>query len=718
MPTKAVCPNCGLMGTAPDEAVGRSVKCRGCNHSFVVGGTAPAKRKVDPGPAAPSPSPRAARTPMSSANVPEEAPIVFRCPKCGSKMESPSRMAGQKIDCRLPGCGQRLQIPAISAVPDPDNRTVQRRQHQVGNFAPIGRQYRYLERGQPSGPLSLKQMQERVATSQLHRQDLVWVEGTPDWVAAEQISELFAKIPVAVVLARTADEPLVPVEDLGLAPYLTPMDRNQNRRAPRSHDDDDEPTPARSRMKCSDFSLSRDFGRICWGATLWLNLLRAASAGLVWGIVMYLNLPHDRQHERQLAFLMPIALPVGYLFIYLPIGLICAYLSQRGLPWLGLFAIFLALGILAGDPLVFILHKVFPRAVPVERFGLLHFKMVMWVFDPSYNAQSASATPRPARRQQITPSALLGVFLLCCLVLACTSVAFYWFGGTMVLRDGPILPPVAGNNNLKDSAKINIPPTDTKAEIVKKSNPQPLPVITEFQGWDLEVTDSENKVVLLRRVDKLRAHGGHGVMWIQGLEWDMVNTVDVKLVKGNSGAIDSQFMVEAHLKNGATRTATWGGVLMETAWLKGQTDSGGREIVFSAVRRIVVLGKSQMADAGVAPKKQDIDLEDQRFKTQWTFLHPASYSGQVWVQMEPKLENRDKAHEYTIRWGTWEYSSVLNFKDRKTINLLHTKRADGSSIPIVFNISPACDVKFGQGKVAGYSQDINFGWKQVAGSKF
>jgi hypothetical protein len=57
-----------------------------------------------------------------------------------------------------------------------------------------------MQNGQQVGPFPLNQMWQRVASGKLGGDDLVWVEGTPAWVAAREVALLFpngATTPVA-----------------------------------------------------------------------------------------------------------------------------------------------------------------------------------------------------------------------------------------------------------------------------------------------------------------------------------------------------------------------------------------------------------------------------------------------------------------------------------------------------------------------------------------
>lgn len=81
----------------------------------------------------------------------------------------------------------------------------------------VNMQYYCLEKGQPFGPLTWKQMQHRVASRQLHLEDLIWVEGSPQWVAAREVPELFPPrppLPSAPVLVEEQEELVRVVFDL------------------------------------------------------------------------------------------------------------------------------------------------------------------------------------------------------------------------------------------------------------------------------------------------------------------------------------------------------------------------------------------------------------------------------------------------------------------------------------------------------------------------
>ena len=100
------------------------------------------------------------------------------------------------------------------------------------------------------------------------------------------------------------------------------------------------------------------------------------------------------------------------------------------------------------------------------------------------------------------------------------------------------------------------------------------------------------------------------------------------------------------------------------------------------------------------------------YREHWEDSHPADWSGQVWIQLIPRPENRGKAHVYTVRWGVKVYRNEESFPSCSSAILVHTKGANGLSVPIHLDISPPCNVRFGHGDPPreGIDRDINGWW--------
>lgn len=102
------------------------------------------------------------------------------------------------------------------------------------------------------------------------------------------------------------------------------------------------------------------FTGINWKQTAILNSMRAVCAGIVLAVVfLFGGLPK----ETVMSYLF------GMIFIYwiviFPMGYLTAKLSEWGVPFVGIFSLFLSLLIAVGDPLLFILSKIF-RQLPVS----------------------------------------------------------------------------------------------------------------------------------------------------------------------------------------------------------------------------------------------------------------------------------------------------------------------------------------------------------------
>ena len=127
-----------------------------------------------------------------------------------------------------------------------------------------------------------------------------------------------------------------------------------------------------------EFQFARDFRKIQWGATLWYNLMRAACAGLVLGILMFF-FPQS-EADRFTGLAAPLFWPVAYLIMFLPMGVVFSVL--RELPFVGLLAaFFFFFSVAVGDPLVCLIHKLAPKLVPVDAPPLFSLSLVFWVLD-------------------------------------------------------------------------------------------------------------------------------------------------------------------------------------------------------------------------------------------------------------------------------------------------------------------------------------------------
>lgn len=127
-----------------------------------------------------------------------------------------------------------------------------------------------------------------------------------------------------------------------------------------------------------DFKFTRDFRQILWKETIWYNLLRSFAAGCILGLLSLIFSPSETNSSISLA---PLLWPFCYLFFFLPVGILFSIL--KNLPFVGLLAGFFSIiAVAIGDPLVFLIHKFAPKAVPVESPSFFSFYLIFWLLDP------------------------------------------------------------------------------------------------------------------------------------------------------------------------------------------------------------------------------------------------------------------------------------------------------------------------------------------------
>jgi len=126
-----------------------------------------------------------------------------------------------------------------------------------------------------------------------------------------------------------------------------------------------------------------NFKAVQWGPTAQVHGIRAFAAGLVWAVILLLN-----GGSGSPWWAMPLAFPFVYLFglpIYLSMAKVVAVFAgeEMGKTIVGLLTIVFLVGIVVGDPLVHMLHQKRPDLVPVEKFNIVNFVLVMFVYDPA-----------------------------------------------------------------------------------------------------------------------------------------------------------------------------------------------------------------------------------------------------------------------------------------------------------------------------------------------
>jgi hypothetical protein len=128
----------------------------------------------------------------------------------------------------------------------------------------------------------------------------------------------------------------------------------------------------------TNFDYAQDSSRIAWRQTIVTNMIRSSLGGIVFAVIALVVA------REPTALVLPLVAPIGWLIVGLPGWLLCQKLSQtpKAVVALGFVVPFLLLG-LAGDPLLFLVAKVKPDLIPVERPGLMSFSAVLFVLKPT-----------------------------------------------------------------------------------------------------------------------------------------------------------------------------------------------------------------------------------------------------------------------------------------------------------------------------------------------
>jgi hypothetical protein len=129
-------------------------------------------------------------------------------------------------------------------------------------------------------------------------------------------------------------------------------------------------------MAMNKWSFKEDFKRTDWKSTLVYNLQRAFAAGIVFIILGFIT----REGFKPVSLLAPIFVPIFYLLIFLPVGILAGWLSGLGVPFVGLITFACSFFVMPGDPLVWIAHEVLPPGfIPIEKPKFISASLVIFL---------------------------------------------------------------------------------------------------------------------------------------------------------------------------------------------------------------------------------------------------------------------------------------------------------------------------------------------------
>lgn len=128
-------------------------------------------------------------------------------------------------------------------------------------------------------------------------------------------------------------------------------------------------------MRIREFNASRDWNKIAWKETMWLNFLRALCVSPVMIIFFALN----NSDSWKLGLIWPI-----YYFIAVPIFLLLRPVMfwilgpLAMIIWIPLCLVFIS----GGDPIVFLISKIKPKLVPIQGFKFINLELFIFVEKP------------------------------------------------------------------------------------------------------------------------------------------------------------------------------------------------------------------------------------------------------------------------------------------------------------------------------------------------
>jgi hypothetical protein len=90
-------------------------------------------------------------------------------------------------------------------------------------------------------------------------------------------------------------------------------------------------------------------------------------------------------------------------------------------------------------------------------------------------------------------------------------------------------------------------------------------------------------------------------------------------------------------------------------------------------------------------------LDEDYYRSVWIHHHPADYSGEVWMGIEPCRRNLQRPHHFAISWGPWRYTGQVAFTSVEAIYYIYHKGRDRQSFAITLEVQPAAHLMFGTG---------------------
>jgi len=118
-------------------------------------------------------------------------------------------------------------------------------------------------------------------------------------------------------------------------------------------------------------TIKNETQNVDWKATSTVNLIRAFFSGLVLMVIALLSGALSSMGPQ--IFALPVAIP---LFFLIAMPIIRVFQKVSFMKWVNLVFVLM---FIFGDPLVFILHKLVPQAVPIDKYNFINVAALIYV---------------------------------------------------------------------------------------------------------------------------------------------------------------------------------------------------------------------------------------------------------------------------------------------------------------------------------------------------
>lgn len=137
--------------------------------------------------------------------------------------------------------------------------------------------------------------------------------------------------------------------------------------------------------------------RTLWGPTIQVNFMRGLASGVT-ALVLSFALGGPSKPGEPSPWLFPVAVPLAYLFLFVPLGYVAELVGRIGIPFGGLFQLPALFFGMLGDPVLYVLHRLAPPLVPADELKFINFAYGIKVFAGSETQAAPTDAPQAQKR--------------------------------------------------------------------------------------------------------------------------------------------------------------------------------------------------------------------------------------------------------------------------------------------------------------------------------